>query len=716
MISLKNLFYNLRKKEVIYEGGFEVLRRLNGDTEFSRTQLLSQYGKSLYVFACVSKIAEKCSSIDLELFRVLNSRGEMKEIQTHPALDLLYKPNPFQTKSEFFKITFINKLLTGDAFWAKIRNKGGKVVELWNLRPDMMTVISDPVNFVKAYKFVKNDGTEVIFDPEDIVHIKAPDPLSQYLGMSPLRPAKYRIDTESYATKYQRDFFLNQARPDAIIKNSQTDLTAEQKEDIREGWNKRHEGIGRNSKIAILEGGLEYQQISISQREMDYIESMRFTRDDILVAFKVPKPIVAVTDDVNRANAETAMVIFLSENINPEMDALIEKVDEELISEDFGDEFTIDYVDPVPQNRELILKEYDTGLKNNYLLINEVRQKEGLPPIRGGWSFYRPLTDMAFGGLSTEDQTKIMKKVEKENIENEKIISGSNRPRTFSFKGKFWLKQKFEIYESLKEEAIKTCGKKSRKKKDEDRNWRPMITEAETKKAYAEMINKKVDVKTSKLKEAVAEFANDQEDRVAKKLKSKKSKKITLTVSQIFDKDEENGLAIEFITPYLMQYLKDSASEALDMISPQNDFTLTKRIQDTIKKRADEFAESVNSTTLNKLDATLAEGINAGESINQLSDRVTEVYQEFPTYRSDLIARTEATAANNEGLIEGFKQSEVATGKEWLNVGDDRVRAEHQDGIGVGGEIVALEKVFSNGLMYPMEPNCRCVIAPAFLE
>ncbi len=124
----------------------------------------------------------------------------------------------------------------------------------------------------------------------------------------------------------------------------------------------------------------------------------------------------------------------------------------------------------------------------------------------------------------------------------------------------------------------------------------------------------------------------------------------------------------------------------------------------------------MNTTTLEKLDATLAEGIAAGEGITDLSNRVESVYGDFPAYRSELIARTEATVANNEGLLEGFKQSEVATGKEWINAGDDRVREEHQDIIGVGGEIVALNANFSNGLQYPQEPNCRCVLGPAFLE
>jgi uncharacterized protein with gpF-like domain len=96
---------------------------------------------------------------------------------------------------------------------------------------------------------------------------------------------------------------------------------------------------------------------------------------------------------------------------------------------------------------------------------------------------------------------------------------------------------------------------------------------------------------------------------------------------------------------------------------------------------------------------------------------VEAVYSDFPAYRSELIARTEATVANNEGALEGYRQSEVATGKEWINAGDGRVREEHMDSpVGVGGEIVGLDDNFSNGLPYPEEPNRRCVLGPAFLE
>jgi HK97 family phage portal protein len=705
-----------RQKDFATAGGFNLLRRISSP-EFTKSGMLEQYSKSLYVFACISKIAEKVASTEFKLYRILNSKGDIKEIVTHPALDLLYKVNPFQTKTEFLEITMINLKTTGDAFWFKVRNNSGKVVELWNLRPDFMEIVKDPTNFIKEYKFTTGEGNIETFAPEDIVHIRYPDPMSMYFGLSPIKPAQIRVQTEDFASRYQRDFFLNSSRPDAVLKNKgESALRKETRENIRRDWNIRHQGVGNSSKIAILDENLDYQQISLTQKEMDYIESMKFTRDDILVAFKVPKPIVAITDDVNRANAETAMYIFLSETVVPEIRRLVEKINEELIAPDFGEEFFMGFVDPTPQNRDAITAEYANGIQNSWLLINEVRARENLPPVKGGWSFYMPLMNAPMGGLSQADQKGLKKALVK--ISEDARTVTKEEPIRYNFKGKFWLKQKFIILETVTEAVGKAMSGKKVKGKSRKKTGKPMIEDKEMKKAYALMILKIIDEKSIKLKDGTNKFATEQKARVMAeigKIKSKAKLK-AFKISQIFDKKKEDGIAIEFIIPYLEAYLKESGTSALDMIAPAEDFQTTQKIKDKIKKRAELFAESVNSTTLDKLDATLAEGISAGESVHDLGIRVESVYEEFPTYRSELIARTEATAANNEGLLEGYRQSDVANAKEWINAGDARVRPEHQDGGGVGGEIVALDAKFSNGLDYPQEPNCRCVLGPAFLE
>jgi len=510
---IKKLF---KTKTVVQYGGLELLSRLTAGT-WSKGKMLEQYEKSLYVFACVYKIAEKVASTDFDLYQILNSKGDVREIQNHPALDLIHKVNPFQTKSEFLKITMINKKLCGDAFWYKVRNERGQVVELWNLRPDFIEIVKDPESFIKAYKFNKADGTQEIFDPANIVHFKYPTPLDDFFGTSPIKSATVRIDTESYAGQYQRDFFLNNARPDGVIKvNAGMNIDAETKDEIREEFEKRHKGVGKNSRLAIVEGDIEYQQVSINQREMDFIESMKFTRDDILVAFGVPKAIVAITDDVNRANAETSMYIFLSEVIKPELTMLMEKINEMLIIPDFGDNLFLTFDDPTPENREQTIKEYETGVKNNYLLINEIRAKENLEPIEGGWSMYRPLSEVPVGGLNVGKQSKYIKEWEDKKAQEEK----DNKLKIF--RGRDMLLKKLKIKEMLVEELKKAFKKRTPVDKSKDakniqedkkieKEAAPLI-KGEIREKYAGLTIKQIDQRAEILKTAVNGLVQKQGD------------------------------------------------------------------------------------------------------------------------------------------------------------------------------------------------------------
>jgi hypothetical protein len=235
-------------------GGFEVFKGLNFGGGMTQSRMLQTYEKSLYVYVCVSKIAQKTASIDLELFRIKNKAGDTTQIYVHPALDLLYRPNPEQSKGEFIERWMINKKLTGEAFILKVRNGSGEVVELWNLRPDLMRVVKTNDGQVKGYEFTAA-GRTTLFEPEDVIHDMYPSPLDDWGGMSPLRSAETRVDTEEFASKYQRNFFLNNARPDFIL-SSDRKVSNDQKEEIRESWEKRHKGSDKGGRGAILEGGL----------------------------------------------------------------------------------------------------------------------------------------------------------------------------------------------------------------------------------------------------------------------------------------------------------------------------------------------------------------------------------------------------------------------------------------------------------------------------
>ena len=137
------------------------------------------------------------------------------------------------------------------------------------------------------------------------------------------------------------------------------------------------------------------------------------------------------------------------------------------------------------------------------------------------------------------------------------------------------------------------------------------------------------------------------------------------------------------------------------------------RAQKWLGTRLEEYSKSVNGTTLDSIKRVLREGVAAGESIPDLQKRVQKVFKGCSEYRAQMISRTETIMASNQGSLEAMRQSGVVEKKSWLTAGDDRVRPEHK---AMNGETVALEKNFSNGLMVPGEPNCRCTITAVLIE
>lgn len=707
--TLKRIWRDARQKSVY---GMSDVNSWFGRGQASTSRSLEVYGKSVYVFAAVNKIAQKVSTINPRLYQVLNSKGDTREIMTHPSLDLLYRPNPFQIRSEFFKITVINKKLCGEAFWFKARNKSGKVVELWNVRPDRVTVVTDPTKYVIGYEFDKGNGTKETYAPEDIIHIREPNPTDPHHGLAITSPASARIETEAYATAYQRDFFQNNARPDSLLVTTEN-LTREQKADAIDSWEQRHKGRGNSSRVTFLEGGLQYQQVSLSQREMDFIESLKFTRDDILVAFGVPKSVIT-TDDVNLANANTGLAVFLSETVQPEMAVLIDTLNEMLIAPEYGAQFYLDFDDPTPTDRTVQTAEFTAGI-DKWLTANEVRTQLSLPPLSGGDSLMRPFSDAP---IASGEATKAMQRIATGTTPEHKRVDAER-----VFIGKPLLHIQLRMQDAIAElKAAATPKRKAKgKRKADEPTYTKLMAGKELRELYAKFINGNIDKRARKFAAATTNEANKQRDRVIANLESGKALKKKIKPTQIMDLESENQIFAEFSLPFIRDFTVEGGQDALDLIGQSREFVVTPAIAAKMSERATMFGTVINGATLDELSATLTEGLAAGEGIAELRDRVFYTYDKFDTYRAERIARTEATAANAAGTLDAYKQSNVVNGKEWIATMDDRTRDTHAM---TDGEVVPSEAKFSNGLFAPgdgdADPsetvNCRCVLAPVVMK
>lgn len=687
-------------------GWFDVTSTKQGSADWNEADLIDQYSKSVYVFRAVKIIADTVGSIDYSLHRITNTKGDVQEVQMHPILDLLYRPNPFQTWSQFIKITSTNKSLTGEAYWHKVRNNSGQVVELWNVRPDLMRPIAHATEYISHYEFTAQ-GNITRFEVGDVVHLFDTNPANNRTGASALQAAKDRVQVEEYANEYQRNFFLNNARPDALLSNPET-WSDEQKAEMRLDWNQKFQGRGKNSKIAFLEGGTQYQQVSTTQKEMDFIESMKFTRDDILVAFGVPKGLV-VADDVNLANAEMAMRAFMINTIDPEAKQIFEAINEQLIRKDFGEEYFIEYVSPIPEKREAIALEIKE-LTDLVYTRNESRMRLGLEPVEGGDSLLSEFSKVPLKAVGGNPFAK--------SHGGKKIFIG----RKSLYRHLKTTEELTKAVQGAVEKAVDNY-KKTKDVQDVEAYKEPekvsFFKTTESREQYEISINKGIDNRASGYGQRLSDTFDNQEKRIAEKLDDIAAADAVTedSVFDAFELDEEIQIFKTAMLPVYEDIAVSAAGQAVRLIEGGKkadvDFVLTQVLRTLLIDRVAFFADSVNTTTFKALAANIVAGVKAGEGAEKLRGRVSEVYSDIKQSRAELIARTESTFASNAGFQEAYAESKVVNGKEWVATLDNRVRDAH---LKLDGEIVGAHDSFSNGLMYPQEPNCRCVIAPAMIK
>ncbi|MFQ5628058.1 MAG: phage portal protein, partial [bacterium] len=359
-------------------------------------ELLKSY--HTWVFRAIRIIAENVAKQKTFLF--LNRNNERERIDQHPFLDLLKEVNPIMTKYDLWELTMTYLELTGNAYWLKVRNRLGVVSELWPVRPDLIKPVPDKQEILKGYIW-QFRGKKIAYERNDIIHIKYPNPLSIYTGMGTLKAAAFVYDSDLFMRRWHINTFKNQARPDGVLETDQY-LGSEDMQRMRVEWQKVYGSEKNNHKMAILQAGIKYKQLSLTPQELDWLLSIKASKIDIFEMFGVPRAIAGIIEDVNRANAEAAEVGFAKNTIHPKLCKIAEKINQDLIPE-FDENLEFEFENPVPEDKEFKLKQRESNLKNFVTDINEERVSQGREPVDWGEGPWMPFNLVQFGGTDPVD-------------------------------------------------------------------------------------------------------------------------------------------------------------------------------------------------------------------------------------------------------------------------------------------------------------------------
>lgn len=283
-------------------------------TRQTEKDYLDAYADRAWVYACMSSIAEALTLAPLRLV-MESTTNDDTEIDEHPLLDLWKRPNPLTNGILFREQYQLDKDATGNFFAEIVYGANSQPVELWRLDPTRVSIVVDPADgLIAGYLFDPgNAAKKVPLDPHQIWHSRYTNPYDDYRGMSPLSAARDAIIFDYNANRQVNAFFANGLRVSGVLTGPQTADPMEIS--LAEMLlNRRHRG-NSGSRALVLKGDWNYQDLSSTPKDADWIQGAYKSREEICAVLNVP-PVVA--GDFLRAtysNYDTALKDFWTGNI-----------------------------------------------------------------------------------------------------------------------------------------------------------------------------------------------------------------------------------------------------------------------------------------------------------------------------------------------------------------------------------------------------------------
>ena len=285
------------------------------------------------VYRCVRMIAECTGSVPLLLY------DRDVELEDHPLRLLVRRPNPSQTRADLIEAIVGNLLVSGNAYieavaapdaqWAFEGARKGEVKELYVLRPDRMKVVPGSDGWPEAYEYtvagrVARLSGEVAPGVPKILHLKLFHPDNDHYGLSPLEAAATAIDLHNTASAWNKSLLDNSARPSGALVYTSRDgnLSAEQYERLKSELETSFQGSANAGRPLLLEGGLDWKSMSLSPKDMDYIEARHTAAREIALALGVPPMLLGIPGDNTYSNMAEAQRIFWRTTVLP----LVERI------------------------------------------------------------------------------------------------------------------------------------------------------------------------------------------------------------------------------------------------------------------------------------------------------------------------------------------------------------------------------------------------------
>jgi len=624
------------------------------------------YNAHEIVYAGVNAICRNAAKVPFKIYKADEEGGAPEEIKNGPNYNLLTRPNEFTTFYDFIFSIAAYLVLTGDVYLEIVRGQDKKITALYVLDPSQMEIIKDPVIKIAGYRYTVN-GKTIVMNPEDIIHIKAFNPLSEFYGTSKIRPMINTLLLDVYSGRFQKDFFKNGGHPSGIVQVEDSQ-SQDEFDRFKAQLNNQYTGPGKHHKWLILEKVKAVIKWAVNPNEANLDPTDERNLRKILAVLGVPRLLIQDSKDVSYANAKEQLKVFWNETIEPIL-TQIEIAFNAYILLDTGLIGSFDYSGVESLRDDQLNKANTTAalLTQKAYTINEVREDfYNKPPIAGGDVLRFSMTEIP-EGEAIPAQTP--------GADPFKTKKASN----FKLKDLRLYNSMRDHFENLFQDEIKRYIKGQGKRINEIFN----------------NMQSKRDIKKDLLGSVLNDLSAKQKEFIDKMIA------LNLNAAGAFA-DQAFKIAAG-----------DSPTESL----------IKEKQKELIANYVKKFADEIDKTTLERLRAKIENGLAEGKTIYDIQQDVKETFDNTireTESRSVLIARTETAKIANYSAAVAYEEAGVKT-KIWISAGPPDDRPWHT---AANGQEVPINEAFvlSNGarLMFPGDPsagpgeicNCRCALAP----
>jgi len=342
------------------------------------------YLANAIVHGAVRLIAQSAASCSFLLYEGSAERD------AHPLLQLLARPNARQDGASFFEMLYAHMLLSGNAYVEAVA-LDDQVRELYALRPDRMKVVPGSDGWPEAYEY--NVGSRCVrFDQNGsrvppILHLTFFHPLDDHYGLAPIEAAAISVDVHNSANSWNKALLDNAARPSGALVYSGPEgavLSDSQFDRLKRELTDTYQGAVNAGRPLLLEGGLDWKAMSLTPKDMDFLDAKNSAAREIALAFGVPPMLLGILGDNTYSNFQEANRALWRQTILP----LASRVGASLVqwlSPQFGEGLRIvvdtDKIDALASDRAAL---WDRVSSAPFLTLNEKREATGYAPLEGG--------------------------------------------------------------------------------------------------------------------------------------------------------------------------------------------------------------------------------------------------------------------------------------------------------------------------------------------